>query len=327
MRARSRWLACGKKRSWIGLVRPGVLAREVLGLRADGVDQGGGQRVRGLDPRGEHVLGEDGGGGAVVRPHVVERSRLGVGPHRVMVDHDVRAPAAREAGCCRSGAGCRPGRSACSVFKLRWRMWLKRQAQALHHLAVLGPADDAAVGHGDLLLERLAEDPGQDVGRGEGVGVRVVVGEHEPAPALAGLADGRPVRAAKHVAGRVGDQGSGLREPRRRTSGRLVAGQRRSVSRAFRNTSVSCAGLPGAGDEAVEALEVLEHFIAARSAPPPRGTRAPRRRAAPARPRPASPSDASNLTRVSPSDMGLVYPNPGQVSAVLPFAPGHRPSS
>ena len=59
------------------------------------------------------------------------------------------------------------------------------EVQAAHHLAVLGAADDAAVGGGGALLERAAQQVAEQDGRGEGVGIGVVVRQDEPALALA----------------------------------------------------------------------------------------------------------------------------------------------
>jgi hypothetical protein len=60
------------------LVPGGELAAEVLGLGADGVDQGGGLRGGEIDLRGLQVLGEDARGGAVVGTHVEEARRGGL---------------------------------------------------------------------------------------------------------------------------------------------------------------------------------------------------------------------------------------------------------
>jgi hypothetical protein len=142
-------------------------------------DQGGRQTARQADACLPRVLGHDGGGGAVLRAHVEVVRGVGRPAQRVVVDHQVGDN--RLGQLVVAGARLRVDEGEMTVTGPVERAHvLQGEAKAAHHLAVLGPPDDAAVRDGRLAAERRAQDARQNGGRGQGVGIRIVVGEDQP---------------------------------------------------------------------------------------------------------------------------------------------------
>src|SRR3954470_3154800 len=121
-----------------------------------------------------------------------------------MVDDDVRDDAGRELVVAAARLRVYQGEVAVAL-EAEVADVAEGQAQALHHLLIFGPADEAAVRHGDLLAAGLAQHPGQDLCGGESVGIGVVVRQHEPAPGLLLALDER-LQGGKAVPGGLGDQ-------------------------------------------------------------------------------------------------------------------------
>ncbi len=163
------------------LVRPGVLPAELLGLGADGVDHRGGEGAGEGEPRDLQVLGEDRGGGPVVRPDVGERDLLLLVALRVVVEHQLGHHPVGELAVAGEGLGVHQGEAPVEL-EVQMPQVGELRAQDLEELPVLRPTHDPGVGQGHLLLEAVAEDPPQDRRRGDGVRVRVVVGEDQPPP-------------------------------------------------------------------------------------------------------------------------------------------------
>jgi hypothetical protein len=103
----------------------------------------------------------------------------------VVVEHELRDPQVRQLVVAGPGLGVhqREGLVAAPGQVPQMR---QLELEAAHHLAVLGAADQTAVGGGDPQAEAPGEQLGQERGGGQGVRVRVVVGEHQEAPAVLG---------------------------------------------------------------------------------------------------------------------------------------------
>ncbi len=190
-----------------GLVRAGELATELAGLGADGVDQAGGEGVGDLDPARLEVLGQDRGGGTVLGADVEERAGLGGFAQRVVVDHHVGGHAGGQLMVAGVGLGVDQGEALeAAEVEASQMAWL--EGQGTHHLAVLRSTDQTAVGHRRVAVKAAGEDARQDRRRHQGVGVRVVVREHQPAVTVGcGLDVGRELREA--LAGALGDHEKG----------------------------------------------------------------------------------------------------------------------
>ena len=159
----------------VGLAR---LAAQVARVGLDPVVERGRDGGRHPQPARAEVLHDDRAGRADLAAHVGDRGEARLGPLRVVIDHHVREAPRRQ--------------RVVPLFRLRVdhgdevvlvedhaRDGEDRELQHAHHRAVLGTADDAAIGHDRRHARRVLEDVGQRDRRRERVRVGVVVREDE----------------------------------------------------------------------------------------------------------------------------------------------------
>ena len=157
----------------------------------------------GLEAGRQQIFADDGGGGAVVAADVDERRRLRRLAHRVVVDHQLGDDVVGELVVAGPRLGVDEGEAGV-LLQAQVAQMAEAEAEGAHHRLVLGAADEAAVGEGHPLAEGAPQHPAEDRRRGQGVGVGVVVGEHQPAP-VAPAARHPLLQLGEALPGQLGD--------------------------------------------------------------------------------------------------------------------------